>query len=97
MLKKFTILSALLCASTMLRAQVADTLSNGEGDAPTFDENAFTFTEAQLDEDENDSRSATVLSSASNVFFSNASMTFSPGNYRLGRWTTSTTRSISMA
>lgn len=82
MLKKLTILSALLCASTMLRAQVADTLSNGGGDAPAFDENAFTFTEAQLDEDENDSRSATVLSSASNVFFSNASMTFSPGNYR---------------
>ena len=81
MLKKLSIITALMCAAGVLDAQVADTLGNGE-QSSGFDESSFTFTESQLDEDENDSRSATVLGSASNVFFSNASMTFSPGNYR---------------
>ncbi|MCR5456261.1 MAG: TonB-dependent receptor [Bacteroidales bacterium] len=82
MLRKTIILSALLCASNLLRAQEADTLGN-EANLPSLDETSFTFTESQLDEDANDSRSATVLSSGSNVFFSNASMTFAPIYYRL--------------
>ncbi len=79
MLKKFAIISILLSVGGVLKAQETDTLGNAE---PSFDESSFTFTESQLDEDENDNRSATLLSSSSNVFFSNASMTFSPSNYR---------------
>lgn len=83
MLRKITILSALLCATTLLKAQNSDTLYNNEGDAPSFDETSFIFTESQLDDGDNDSRSATVLGSASNVFHSNASMAFGPINYRM--------------
>jgi len=81
MLRKIVIISALICASGVVCAQEADTLDSKDA-ASIFDETSFTFTEAQLDEDDNDSRSATVLGSATNIFFSNASMTFSPANYR---------------
>ncbi|MBQ5574951.1 MAG: TonB-dependent receptor [Bacteroidales bacterium] len=81
MLRKLIIITALVCSAGILRAQDADTLGN-DAASHGFDESSFTFTEAQLDEDDNDSRSATVLGSANNIFFSNASMTFSPSNYR---------------
>ena len=81
MRKQIIILSTALLTGHILKAQEADTLKTNE-DGPQLDESSFTFTESQLDEDESDSRQSTVLSSASNVFSSNAGMKFSPANYR---------------
>lgn len=50
--------------------------------ASNLDENAFTFTEAQLGEDDNVSQNVTILNSNSNVFASEAGYLFSPMRYR---------------
>ncbi len=50
--------------------------------AQGLDENAFTFTEAQLGEDDDMSQNVTILNSNSNVFASEAGYLFSPVRYR---------------
>ena len=50
--------------------------------ASNLDENAFTFTEAQLGEDDDMSQNVTILNSTSNVYASEAGFLFSPMRYR---------------
>lgn len=50
--------------------------------ASNLDENAFTFTEAQLGEDDDMSQNVTILNSTSNVYASEAGYLFSPMRYR---------------
>ncbi len=82
MYKKVLILSAALCATSLLKAQEADTLIKNDDSNPSLDESSFTFTESQLGEDDNDGKTSTVLSSASNVFTANVSMKLGASGYR---------------
>lgn len=66
-----------LCYSPMAFAQ-----STEQKVAQGLDENAFTFTEAQLGEDDDMSQNVTILNSNSNVFASEAGYLFSPMRYR---------------
>ena len=50
--------------------------------AAGLDENAFTFTEAQLGEDDDMSQNVTILNSTSNVYASGAGYLFSPMRFR---------------
>ena len=67
-----------LCYSPMVFAQ-----NNTEQKvASNLDENAFTFTEAQLGEDDDMSQNVTILNSNSNVYASEAGYLFSPVRFR---------------
>ena len=59
-------------------AQEADTLMQ----AGTIDESAFTFTEAQLGEDDDMSQNVTILNSNTNVYASQVGYLFSPVRFR---------------
>ncbi len=67
-----------LCYSPMAIAQNDTEQKIAQG----LDENAFTFTEAQLGEDDDMSQNVTILNSNSNVFASEAGYLFSPMRYR---------------
>lgn len=64
--------------------------------ASNLDENAFTFTEAQLGEDDDMSQNVTILNSTSNVYASEAGYLFSPMRYRYRSFNQSITRFTSM-
>ena len=61
---------------------VALAQSNEQKAAKSMDENAFTFTEAQLGEDDDMSQNVTILNSNSNVYASEAGYLFSPMRFR---------------
>ena len=67
-----------LCYSPLLFAQNATEQKIAKG----LDENAFTFTEAQLGEDDDMSQNVTILNSNSNVYASEAGYLFSPVRFR---------------
>lgn len=67
-----------LCYSPLLFAQNATEQKIANG----LDENAFTFTEAQLGEDDDMSQNVTILNSNSNVYASEAGYLFSPVRFR---------------
>lgn len=80
MQKKLKLTLAALCFTPAVFAQTTDSLYV---DATTSsDEAAFTFTEAQLGEDEIMSQNVTVLSSNSNIFASQVGYAFSPVRFR---------------
>ena len=56
--------------------------STEQKEAKALDENAFTFTEAQLGEDDDMSQNVTILNSNSNVYASEAGYLFSPMRFR---------------
>ena len=56
--------------------------STEQKEAKALDENAFTFTEAQLGEDDDMSQNVTILNSSSNVYASEAGYLFSPMRFR---------------
>ena len=64
---------------TMASAQVNDP---GQAMASGLDENAFTFTEAQLGEDDDMSANVTILNSTNNVYASEVGYLFSPVRFR---------------
>ena len=66
-----------LCYGPMAFAQTTEQKA-----ASTLDENAFTFTEAQLGEDDDMSQNVTILNSNSNVYASEAGYLFSPMRFR---------------
>ena len=71
MQKKLTLAVLALCSSSMLFAQNTNTkMSQQEQTANTMDESAFTFTEAQLGEDNDMNDNVTILNSNSNVYAS---------------------------
>lgn len=77
------LLSAALLALCLVQpacAQVTDSL--GQATTGTMGESAFTFTEAQLGEDENVSQNVTIVSSNTNVYASQVGYLFSPVRFR---------------
>ena len=78
MRKKLKLAVVALCCSTVALAQEADTLMQ----AGTIDESAFTFTEAQLGEDDDMSQNVTILNSNTNVYASQVGYLFSPVRFR---------------
>ena len=68
---------ALCCASLTYAQDVKDTEKN-----QTNVESAFTFTEAQLDEDESRTQDITIIGSSTNVYASQVGFLFSPVRFR---------------
>ncbi len=79
MSKKLKLLMLTLCLSTTTWAQeeAIDSLALG-----TQEEQAFTFTEAQLGEDEDMSQNVTVVSSNNNLYASQVGYLYSPVRFR---------------
>ncbi len=67
-----------LCYSPLAFAQEVDSL----GQTGALDDAAFTFTEAQLGEDDDMSQNVTILSSNTNVYASEVGFLFSPVRFR---------------
>ena len=67
-----------LCYSPLAYSQEVDSLEQ----TGALDESAFTFTEAQLGEDDDMSQNVTILSSNTNVFANEVGYTFSPVRFR---------------
>lgn len=68
-----------LCYTSLAFAQNTNTEQNT---AKTMDESAFTFTEAQLGEDDNMSQNITILNSNTNAYASEVGFRFSPMRFR---------------
>jgi hypothetical protein len=86
MQKKLILAAIAFCSSSVVVAQntksgTTDT-SSEEQTATALDEQAFTFTEAQLGEDEDMSENVTILNSNSNVYASQVGYLFSPMRFR---------------
>ncbi len=79
MQKKLRLVVLALCCAAMASAQVAETQGQKAG---MQDEQAFTFTEAQLGEDDDMSQNVTVVSSNNNVYASQVGYLFSPMRFR---------------
>lgn len=83
MQKKLKLAVMALCLATSVFAQNTKTdASQQEQTANALDEQAFTFTEAQLGEDEDMSDNVTILNSNSNVYASEVGYLFSPLRFR---------------
>ena len=67
-----------LCYSPLAFGQELDSLEQ----TGTLDESAFTFTEAQLGEDDDMTQNVTILTSNTNVYASEQGYTFSPTRFR---------------
>jgi hypothetical protein len=78
MQKKVKIAVMAFCYSPLVFAQNV----NSENQAKVLDENAFTFTEAQLGEDDNMSQNVTILNSTNNAYASEVGFLFSPMRFR---------------
>lgn len=79
MQKKLRLAVMALFVTPAVFAQTTDTpAQTGTG----IDESAFTFTEAQLDEDENMSQNVTIVSSNNNAYASGIGFLFSPVRFR---------------
>ena len=68
-----------LCYASLTFAQNDKTKTNKN---PMMDESAFTFTEAQLGEDENMTQNVIILNSSTNVYASGVGYRFSPVRFR---------------
>lgn len=86
MQKKLKLLSLTLCAASMAMAQNTVTSETVGAELPKTateaDESQFTFTEAQLGEDEDMSQNVTVISSNSDLFASQMGYGFSAFRFR---------------
>ena len=76
--KKLKLVVMVLCAAPAAIAQTADSLSY----AGMQDEQTFTFTEAQLGEDDDMSANVTIVNSNSNIYASQVGYLFSPVRFR---------------
>ena len=74
--KKLKLVVMALCLSTVAVAQEVDSL------ATDIDEQAFTFTEAQLGEDEEMSQNVIIVNSNTNIYASQVGYLFSPVRFR---------------
>ena len=83
MQKKLTLAVLALCSSSIMVAQNTKTETNQqEQTANAMDESAFTFTEAQLGEDNDMNDNVTILNSNSNVYASQVGFLYSPMRFR---------------
>lgn len=80
MQKKLKLVVIALCCSSLVNAQTPDTPE--EQKANSLNESAFTFTEAQLGEDDDVSQNVTILNSSTNVYASQVGYQFSPVRFR---------------
>jgi hypothetical protein len=76
--KKLKLVLMALCLSMTAMAQESDSLST----VGVLDEQAFTFTEAQLGEDEDMSQNVTIINSNNNIYASQVGYLFSPVRFR---------------
>ena len=83
MQKKLKLAVLALCSSSMVVAQNTDTKTNQQVQtANAMDESAFTFTEAQLGENNDMNENVTILNSNSNVYASQVGFLYSPMRFR---------------
>ena len=81
MMKKLKLAVIALCIAPMAFAQTDDTPQQKEQNA-MMSEQAFTFTEAQLGEDDDMSQNVTIISSNQNIYASQVGFLFSPARFR---------------
>ena len=79
MQKQLKLVMLALCCSASLSAQNNNTSGQTTSEA---NEAAFTFTEAQLGEDDNINQNVTILNSSSNIYASGVGYLFSPVRFR---------------
>lgn len=79
MQNKLTLAVLALCFAPLVHAQNDKT---DQQKAPLVDESAFTFTEAQLGEDDNMTQNVTILNSNTNAYASGVGYLFSPVRFR---------------
>ena len=79
MQKKLKMFVTALCCASSVVAQEVDSLDNKGTD---LDEMAFTFTEAQLGEDDDMSQNVTIVSSNNNIYASQVGYLFSPVRFK---------------
>lgn len=79
MQNKLTLAVLALCFTSVVHAQNDKT---DQQKAPLVDESAFTFTEAQLGEDDNMTQNVTILNSNTNAYASGVGYLFSPVRFR---------------
>ena len=79
MQNKLTLAVLALCFASLVHAQNDKT---DQQKAPLVDESAFTFTEAQLGEDDNMTQNVTILNSNTNAYASGVGYLFSPVRFR---------------
>ena len=79
MQNKLTLAVIALCLTPLAHAQSYKTTRQK---TPLVDESAFTFTEAQLDEDDNMTQNITILNSSTNAYASRVGYLFSPVRFR---------------
>ena len=83
MQKKLKLAVIALCFAPMAFAQVpVTTEEEQEAGATVVNEQAFTFTEAQLGEDDDMSQSVSIISSGQNIFANSAGFQFSAARFR---------------
>jgi hypothetical protein len=75
--KKLLLAAMALCATSALQAQEVDSLA-----IDVQNEQAFTFTEAQLSEEDDVAQNVTVISSNRNVYASEVGYRFSPARFK---------------
>ena len=80
MKKKLKLVVMALCVTTLAVAQNVETPQSTQSSLQ--DEQAFTFTEAQLGEDDDMSQNVTIISSNNNVYASQVGYLFSPVRFR---------------
>ncbi len=80
MKKKLKLVVMAMCMSPAVFAQEVDTLQTTQSGLE--DEQAFTFTEAQLGEDDDMSQNVTIISSNNNIYASQVGFLFSPMRFR---------------
>ncbi|MCR4851972.1 MAG: TonB-dependent receptor [Prevotella sp.] len=82
MKKKLKIAVIALCYAPLAWAQTTDTGQTEEQTASQSSDAAFTFTEAQLGEDDDMSQNVTIISSKNNMYASQVGYLFSPVRFR---------------
>ena len=81
--KKLTMFLAMICLTQIAAAQVGKTGDDKTGtQQPPSDSETFTFTEAQLGEDDDMSQNVTILGSSNNIYASEVGYLFSPVRFR---------------
>lgn len=82
MKKKLKLTAIAICCALTSFAQTTTTEPEGQTNGAAINESAFTFTEAQLGEDDNSSQNVTIVGSNSNVYANEVGYRFSPVRFR---------------
>ena len=82
MQKKFILAAIALCYAPLTFAQTTVTQPDEQANNAVINESAFTFTEAQLGEDDNVSQNVTIIGSNSNAYASEVGYRFSAARFK---------------